>query len=398
MVIVLQLCLFLIAVVIRGRYLFGKHLKSSNSGNTISYVVNSKHGIKGRHIGLTRENGIAFNVKPERWYHRIFKNIGVASEINIANPEFDHKYFIDTDYPDHLELTLASGQLLAHLQALFALPVKSLHATKNRIWCVIDKNDLHYSDSHYAEHLKLLAAISQCSSKSAMHDDSALRSRNLGVIAFVFICAHAGLMTLGLLGILPTMADSIDTIENYALAIKGMTTGVIASAAWLFFILNFFRNTSWICWVLVDFILCGVIGFTLSGIFIVREINTHYLQTPAKIHEQRIIQKSCTLWCSKSCGRRCTRRSSYVYPLESQCTPEMRAENMLQKQQTDYICQANAYFEYSITIENWNKGQNYSFTATLPLFDQTKVGSSLRIPVNEGALGLEWVDTDTFQP
>jgi hypothetical protein len=397
MVIILQLCLFLIAVAIRGRYLFGKHLGSGDGSNTLSYLSKSRYGIKSRHIGLTQENGIAFNVKRERWYHRIFKAIGIASEIKISNPEFDHKYFIDTDYPDHLELTMASGQLQAHLQALFALPVKSLHATKNRIWCVIDKRDLNVSNSHYSEHLKLLAAISTCSSKSTIQDENTSRSNNLGLIAFLFICAHAGLLTLGIFGFFPTLADNIDTIDETSLAFKGMTAGLITSGAWFFLILHFFRQTSWICWVFVDFIFCGIIGFTLSGIFIMREVNAHYLQPPAKIFEQRIMQKSCELKCSKRCGKHCTHRSSYNFPLEAQCTPEARSVNLAQKKQADYICQSSAYFEYKVAVENWKKGPDYTFTPSLGFFDQIHVGTSLHVPVNTGALGLEWVDTSLIQ-
>lgn len=398
MVIFLQLCLFLIAVAIRGRYLFGKHLSAGSVPNQLNYIAKSKYGrISGRHIGIIQHNGIPFIVKRERWYHRILKGIGIASEIKIPNADFDQKYFIITDYPSHLEMTMASGKLFSHLQELFSLPVKSLHAVPHKMWCVIGKEDLSESDVHYAKHIELLSAISQCTNKAESHEYGVVQRRNLGIIAFIFICVHAGLLTLGVLGVFPTFADSVDIIHTNTWIVKGILAGSIAAVVWFLLILRFFRQSSWICWVFADFVLCGIVGFILSGVFMVREANVHLPQASPSVFEQPILQKICVLECRKSCGRHCTRRSSYTYQSDA-CNPELRAENMRQKKQTDYICQANAGYSYSIHVQHWKGDSRYSFTPSIALFDQVREGSYLRVPVHAGALGLEWVDTKQIQP
>ncbi len=398
MVIFLQLCIFLTAVTIRGRFLFGAHLKKSSSQpDGLTYIVTSKNGISARHIGITQPSGIPFIIKREKWYHRILKSLGIASEIRVTSDEFDKTYFITTDYPNHLEQTLASGKLLTHLQALFALPVKSLHATPRKMWCVIRKDDLQASDSHYAQHFALLAEISKTSSISSGYEVASSTSRRLSVTAFIFISIHAGLLTMGLLGAFPTLADSVDMVDAGAWIAKGILLGILLAIVWFFAILHMFRGSSWVCWVLADFVLCGVLGFILSGVFVVREANTHLPQPPAQVFTQPILQKVCVLECKKRCGRRCTRRSSYRFQSDATCSPESRYAIMQEKKQTDYICANSAWYEYTLHVQHWREPSDYSFSPSEALFDNVRTGTMLNVPVNEGALGLEWIDTDEIQ-
>ncbi len=396
MVVFLQLCLFVIAVSLRGRYLFGRHLRADSASGRLSYTARSKYGITARHVGIVQRNGIPFIVKSERWYHRLLKSIGIASEIRIASSEFDRKYFITTDYPTYLERTLGSGQLLSHLQELFALPVKSLHAMPNKIWCVIRKDDLQEADAHYEKHFALLDTISKSSSRSIGYDHGLVPSR-LGVMAFLCVCVHAGLLTLGIFGIFPTLADSVDVVDTLAWVLKGIMAGSAAAAIWLFLILNIFRGSSWICWVFADFVLCGLLGFVLSGIFVVREANIHLPQPPPQVYGQPIMQKTCILECKRSCGRRCTQRSSYPFHSDASCNPQSRAAIMQEKRQADHICRSSAWYEYTIQVRHWQKLSHYSFSPDVSLFDSVRVGDFLNVPVHERALRLEWVDTDSIQ-
>ena len=393
MVIVLQICLFLIAFAIRGRYLFGKHLQEADASNRLRYIARNKNkSLVGRHVGITQHDGITFIIKPERFYHRLFKLIGIASEIKIPDKNFDKKYFVISDYPNHLERIVASGQLLSHLQELFALPIKSLHATKDKIWCVIKKEDLQEGDEHYKKHAELLEKISACTNSKSIPEYGLVKSRNLGMAALIFVCFHAGFLGLGIFGALPTLLDSVHIVDFNLLVIYGLITGGVFSAVWLFIILAIFNKTSWICWVLADFVLSGIIGFVLAGSFIVREANQYLPQPPAKLYEQPIIQKSCTIKCSKSCGKRCTRRSSYPFYSEQNCDIQSRSTNIQQKIQSDYICKNNSWYEYKITVKSWKETTNYSFKPEEVLFDSVHEGGYLNIPVNKGALGLEWID------
>lgn len=398
MVIVLQILIFAIAFAFRGRFLFGMQLKVLSGSDNLTYIGRRKHGIVSRHIGVTQENGIPFIIKRERWYHAVFKALGIAAEINVGNDAFDTKYFITTDHPSHLEEALRASAMISDLQALFQLPIKSVHATPSKIWCICKRDDLEESESHYDRHRELLSSISERAQKSSLNENLANTRRYLGLLALIVLAVHAGLVTLGIFGALPTFADFIYTLEVESLLAKGALGGLTAAGVWLLALLAVFARSSWVCWVLVDFMLCGLIGFALSGIIILREANINLPQAPATVVASMVTQKTCTINCSKRCGKHCTRRSYYPYQGDTECAPEARVAALEYRKQTDYICNSNANFSYKIHTSGWPGMPQYSFTSRPSLFDAIQQGSTLAVPINPGAAGLKWIDTDTIQP
>ena len=258
--------------------------------------------------------------------------------------------------------------------------------------------DLRVLDNHYSEELDMLRAISKSTQKTAMKNYGRAQSYPLGAIALIFICVHAGLLTLAAFGFAPTLIDNTDIVNNVEWYVKGAVAGGVAACVWLFLILNIFRKTSWVCWVFVDFVLCGIIGFVLSAVFIVRDLNIDLPQPLPQIHQQPVVKKYCQLKCKKSCGRRCTRRSNYPIPSEEGCSPQSRAEFMQLKRQQDNICAYNAWYVYNLEIQSWHRDEgNYAFLPKVTVFDSTHVNGYMNVPVHDGALGLEWVDTNQIQ-
>lgn len=420
MVVLVQLFLFLAAALLRGRFLFGTHLRVDKRTQQLIYRYEGKRGwIVRLHVGIRQQNGIPFIVKPERWYHRLLKGLGIASEIRIGNAKFNRKYFITTDYPGHLERALESNQLLERLRELFALPVLSLHATPKKIWCVVnmDKLSTHSEEkneagteselySYIQSYINALLRVSEASNLTSGYDPAGLVRRRLGWIALLFMCAHVGLFTTGVLGgqmmyldyVGRMDLDHVEITDKDIWIAKGLLAGAIAGGIWLFLILSIFRKSSWVGWVFVDFLLCGIIGFVLSGVFLVREANVYFPQSQQKF-EQEILRKTCVLKCHKSCGKNCTRHSSYTFQHYECATPEVRASWMQTKQRTDYICAANAEYEYELEIVYWHRvPYRYYFPTKEEVFDSVSPGELVVVPVNAGALGLEWVDLDQILP
>lgn len=396
MVIFLQLLIFTVALILRGQYLFGHHLKADETHpRRLNFVATGRSGVNMRHVGISQQSNIPFIIKPERWYHRFLKVLGMASEIRISDAAFDKQYFITTDFPHHLERALGSSQLLTHLRDLFALPVKSLHATSKRMWCVVQPSDHEKSDKYFSKHVEIMDAISECSKKIQGYD-IAHGAGNKGIFALLFICVHAALLTLGITGGLTIQADSIDIIDHTAWITKALPVGAALSIAWFLLILAFFQKTSWVCWVFVDFLICGIAGILLSTVFVMRDANIELSQAKPVVYQQPVLSKTCVIQCRKRCGRRCTLRSTYSYK-ESECSPERRKVNMLEKREQDHVCQARPWFEYSLNVAHWNKRESYAFAPAVDLFDRVRSGMRLDVPVYEGALGLEWVNTKEIQ-
>lgn len=395
MVIILQLALFCLAIILRGRFLFGQQLKvGSANTNRLDYISKGKNSVNNRHVGVSQVNGIPLLIQPERWYHKLLKSIGIATEIKIKDADFDQDFFITSDMPHNLESALQSGDLLKNLQALFALPVRSLHGTQEKLWCTIKKNDVDQPEKYYDQHVEILNAISKALVESARNAFATSRPKYLCITAFVVICVHAGVLTLGAFGFAPTLMDSVDTIDKVEWIAKGMVAGGTIAGLWLIVVLSIFNRTSWVCWVVADFVLCGILGFTLSGIFVTRELNTHLSQPAPQIHAQQVLLKTCELKCKKSCGKRCTRHSNY--PLaEGMCAASSRPSYMQQIKTQDSTCRnGSAWYDFKLQVTHWKKPQPYTFEPLEKLFDRTKSGGFLNVPVYKGALGFEWVNTD----
>lgn len=391
MVIILQLCIFVVFVMLRGLTLFGFHLRSIEPGSDVlGYNVQIYKERLARHVGLACSGGIPFIIRREKPYHRFLKAIGMSSEINVGNPDFDSRYFITTDFPGHLEQLLASKDLQRHVHELFKLPVKSLHATRDRIWCVIAAEDLWKSADGFEEHLGLLRRILEDTRAARLRGRASPGRRWLGIAAVCVVAVQAGLLTLGLLGVLTTFADTIHTTYRGALVVMGGAAGLMVAGVWCLLLVAVFRGSSWCAWVLADIVLCGLLGFALSGIFVVRDLNISLPQPESRIFQQPVIQKLCELRCEKWSGKR-TLKNSYAFS-EAACSPSSRQQNMYLKRSNDLICRQEAWFEYRLVVRHWRMPSRYSFATGADIFDAVKTGDKLRFPVHPGALGLEWVD------
>ncbi|WP_421694764.1 hypothetical protein [Aestuariivirga sp.] len=397
MVILLQICIFIGFALFRGTTLIGEHLSPASPGSdTLCFTLKTRKGIWARHIGLVQQGGIPFVIRRERWYHRLLKKLGIASEISAGHETFDRTFFITTNFPGHLEQLLASKELQAAVRKLFDLPVKSLHATRRRIWCTLWYKDLHKSDEELAGHLTLLKDISAASQASFARERAPAAWRWRGGAALLFIALQAGVLMFGLLGSFPAYFDWAQTVNTYSLAVTGLAAGVIAAILWTSFIIVVFSESPWTSWVLADFVLFGFLGFVLSGMVVLREVNVMAPQPAATVYLQPVVEKICVLQC-KMGRRRRARRLSYTFHTDSDCAPQRREEIRLSKIASEPICASSAWFDYSLRVKHWQQGEPYMFSASSFLFDAVQTGSTVRLPVHPGALGFQWLVWDEIQ-
>lgn len=410
MVFIIQIIIFIIAFTIRGRALYGKFLEHDGGmdGGNLKYVSVDKKGEEtGRYIGFKRQNkeGIFFRIHHERWYHKWLKSLGIASEIKLRDVAFDDKYFIMTDFPGALERAMASADLLPLVKELMAANVSGVYSTADRVWCKIDSDGLGKDEHFYDKHRSLLRQIAfktQVSdapdpivSNSFSPDQSQRRpsQKRNAAAAFGVICVHLALFITGLSGFVPTFIDQIDTIDMVKLVALGLVGGGAGAALWAMFLIKRFGGTAWVCWVLADFVLMGLLGFLLCGIYVAREANMDLPQMAPTVHSQMILKRECVIECEKSCGRRCTKRSHYWYEGDSDCAPETREKNLAEKRAVDYICANHAWLEYFVTTPHWlETKETYRFGLNAERFDEMRTGAQVSIPSYDGALGIQWVD------
>ncbi len=391
---VLQLFSFMLLFLIRQYFTRGRNL-STRENNRLSGITYRRCRIESRQVGVKRDGGFAFSVRPEQWYHEILKKAGIATEISIPDTEFDNRYFIASDSPHILEKLLKHSGLMQSLKKLFGLPVESLHVTSKRIWCEISNSDLRDSDDYYEKHYEILESVAQ--SLSLADSAEVNRTTNYAPYAIAFVSVHLGVLAAAITWLVTNATATTEILDTTPWILQGMVCSGLLVFLWYRLIVYVFKNTSWVCWVFADFLLIGAAGFALMGTSVVKSTNIVYDRTGPTVYEQPIMRRFCTLHCYKKCGRRCinTRR----IPLQDeQCLPTARATLISQKRQEDYVCAAQAYYTYNLLIRDWRSDQLYNHETYARIFDAVHVGQTIRIPVKSGALGLSWVDTAEILP
>ncbi|MGE3771166.1 MAG: hypothetical protein AB7G06_09485 [Bdellovibrionales bacterium] len=357
-----------------------------------------RNGIENLEVGIKTTTRVRLTVAPEYWYHRALKFVGLATECRTGVRDIDDAFFISADNIDAMQTVMQSPELHQLLNDLFSLPVIALQVTPTRIWCKLDEEAtpkrvsvLNYKDrinesyTNYRQQLELLQKISDHLNKADFVATSSAKVR-----AIAFMCAHAGLIAFGLAGIANVLAP--ESILNFRAYLT--YTGILIIAfiiLWLPLIKVSLRGSGWQAMVLGDFALFGILGIVLASPVIVYEVNVRADWHQPALREQTVVKRICKLSC-RSPGKY-VRSEEYKFDKPSQCTPAARAQIVREKKAVSYPCRSYADFNFFIATTRWDTDKKiYRFMTTKELFDSTKVGSTLQIPVYPGVLGLPWVD------
>ena len=397
MVALIQLVLLACVFVIRRSSLLGRDLKpidAASDKSKLEAVYRSKNSIIARKIGFSHSQSLTFLVRKEKWHHRFLKFLGLASEISLPDETLSRALFVLTDYPNQLEHAMRSEALLGAIRALFQLNVKALHVVHDRVWCSIGSMDRGKGSDFFDEHRELLKKIAQFSQMpSHLAAEQPMIKRQS--LALIFISFHLALLLAGLFGVLPQLMDDFEIVKTNEWFVRSAYYLVPAIFLWASLITLCFGGSSWLGWVLTDFVLSGIVGLALFGLLAVREANIHFDTSQAYIIETPIQQRYCELTCSTGSGKR---RRSRTYTLsEMLCAAASRPSVMAEYRQRDYYCQSSARFSFHLRLAHWRMDATSPFYLAVEeaFYDQTSVGTKLAIPSHSGALGIEWIDRES---
>lgn len=370
----------------------GKHLHQKDAAPAdYIYRVTSKHGkVQQLHIGIKSDTGFPLVIKRERFYHRFLKSIGLAHEVETSNQSLNKKLFFITDYPHHLKMLLESSKLQEALAQLFSSQIKGVYAAKGRIWAVVGGSDKQRPLSSFIEEVEHLRELGKALAQTS-HQQTGLQERKLMWIAGIFIIAHFGLFITALGGWAAQLIDSVQMVSNVLWISSGLYYGLFALGLWFAAIIIIFRKSSWIGWVLADFLLYGWIGILVCSVYLVRDMNVMLDQSEAVIHTMPVTRKNCALHCSNRYGKRSKTRTYQLSAL--QCAYSERPATMAEYQNRDYVCRSSAHFTFDVYTKHWNPAINsYHYQPNSQHFDAVDYGTLIDIPTHAGALGIEWVE------
>lgn len=399
MVLLIQLLVIAVIVCIRLWGLLGKSLRVSKDGNKpehLEAVAYHKGRLSRCWFGLKQEHGFPFVIRRERWYHRVLKAMGIASELQARDNMLDNNWFFITDHPDHLERALRSEALREALRSLLRLHVNKVVSTPHRLWCEFDCRKMQDRAITKPAYWQKLEAVQE----KLRHLPRPQQQRfPLRWQAYIFLGLHMGFFVVAAFGFLPTLIDNHEIISRIEWASHALIYALPAVCLWFVAIMLLFHGTSWAGWVVTDFVLVGILGLLITSGYFVREVNILADTSAPIILERTVENRYCQLKCHKSCGKNCTRRSQYNLT-DAQCSPTARTTTRAHYQAADNICRANANFQFTLSMQPWRKAQGarYSYHPSAEVYDRTRKGTLLAIPRRAGALDIEWVDTNSIQP
>lgn len=213
---------------------------------------------------------------------------------------------------------------------------------------------------------------------------------------------HMGFFLTAMFGALPTFLDSMEIVSYVEWWGTALFAGLILAGVWLAMLLWLFSGTSWAGWVLADYLLAGLIGILITTGYGLRKTNILLDTKPPTLYDKPIVERSCTLTCSRTVGSGKRRRteSTTHFPTEAQCEAPSRQQTVQYFLQQDYKCSYNNHFNYRLVVEPWCQGSKkpYHFNTNSQLFDAVRRGTIMTIPSHPGRFGIEWVDIDSIQP
>lgn len=103
------------------------------------FVPKHKGRVRGLHLGVEAQEGFEFTLRQEMWFDRLFKALGLATEFQVQEKDFDRLLYLQSDDPTFLQ-TLKAGSVRGEIWDLLSLAEKHgyrfdrLCAKGGRLW------------------------------------------------------------------------------------------------------------------------------------------------------------------------------------------------------------------------------------------------------------------------
>ncbi|MDY0008481.1 MAG: hypothetical protein RBS08_02130 [Bdellovibrionales bacterium] len=350
-------------------------------------------------LGLPLEEKIYFSIGPEGKIARLLKAMGVATEYQTGDSTFDKKFLFTSDDPALFEDIMRKPEMRTAIEIL-----RKSHATfrlrafGTRIWIEVRNVKASWLDKNQETVLAQLWETAQIVTQHTRMSAQETRVPSFAQRTIIFMFLHLAFLICGIAGFIAHGIGSVEIISMKNFLFAALALVPLAIGLWISFMTLWLGRSMWKIIALADFILIGIAGLVFLMPIAAIEANRRLPQPPPTVYSQTLAQKTCTLHCKRKQGKSSTTRD---YPLSAtDCQPQRRAQKRAQLVQQDRICQSSANFKFNLTFNPWMPGMTtpYRLQASQPQFDGGERGTVFYFPLNPGALGHAWIDTDTISP
>lgn len=299
---------------------FRAHWKGTDAvTNGVSWqykLLRSKYGITGALIGIEGPKGYEFSFKPERWYDRLCKAIGLSTEHQVGNAEFDELVYIVSD-DNHLHRHVSiNPAILDAVLRIFRLDdvhrskVKALRCGSGRLWVEIGARR-GFDEANVArlgpEIVPWLRKIGDALGSAPVRTVSKWRDPFV-IKATIILAISTGLAVNGGVHLMRLLWTKIPfTIDSNALLMNAVAIGALVTGALVLATLFLLGRSARAHLVLIEILLVGSFGATATAFTELRDANMELDRSAAATYQARTLDKRI------SRGRR---SSSYYLYLE----------------------------------------------------------------------------------
>jgi hypothetical protein len=244
-------------------------------------------------IGIDAPPNFQFTARDEVGRDRFFKNLGIASELQLHDDEFDDDVYLEADAKGVATLLSESKQLRTTLLEILRyarqhdLRGMRIRCAHQRLWLEFLPKREGALFTYEKELVPMLYQLTEGMKNSRLterqlHDPFVWR-------AAMLLSISTASAILGGFGLMRGIAGRTDIIDAWPLFYSSVTAGLVITALFVVAVFKILGRSSRTHLVLIEGVLVGTIGFCFSMYALAREANiTFDIQRP-QVHELRDI-------------------------------------------------------------------------------------------------------------
>jgi hypothetical protein len=239
-------------------------------------------------LGMKAPGGLYFRVRAERTHDRFFKWLGVTSEFQTRDAEFDRKIYVESDARAVAIVLKRNPQLRSALVNIFAyaktrrLRKMRVRCANKRLWLEFspkNEHDLFAAKTYLAPLLHTLSSGLECLDLPAEYRRDRFVWRAAAALAF-----STGTLVLGAFGLTRSLAGRTDILEPMLLFAACLVPAFLLTAAGVAVLLVWLVASSRAHTVILEFAIVGGLGLALATYALAREANMEFDFQPANRH------------------------------------------------------------------------------------------------------------------
>lgn len=299
--------------------------------------VKNKGALQKVRIGVAAPPGFHFTARKEGSRDVFFKHLGVCSEIQLHDEEFDKDVYLESDAKGVGTLLSESKELrdtlleilrYAHSNDLRGMRIRCAH---ERLWVEFTPKQESMLTSATYKLVPLLHRLREGLRNSRL--TSKLLDDPFIWRAALMLSISTASVVLGCYGLIRALAGRTDIVDSWQLFHASAVAGLVVTAIFVVAVLKVLGRSSRTHLVLIEGVLVGTFGFVLSMFALAREANISFdVQRPQfqKLHDIRVQHRITS--------RRRGRKDHHYYLRTADWRPDHAGERLkLEIDRSDYL-------------------------------------------------------------